>query len=129
MVNFAVDNRVQRQGEPLGVDHGQEFEIDVEAAGVEIAAVDFTTIEVWSSRGLVTCYVLFVMELATRRVDFAGVTPSPDHSWMKQIARNLTAAHEGFLLGKRYVLMDRDSKFSAAFRGLLDDAGKRRGLT
>jgi HTH-like domain len=31
-----------------------------------LAAVDFTTIEVWSSRGLVTCYLLFVMELATR---------------------------------------------------------------
>jgi hypothetical protein len=57
-----------------------------------LAAVDFTTIEVWSSRGLVTCYLLFVMELATRRVHFAGVTPSPDDTWMKQIARNLTAA-------------------------------------
>jgi transposase InsO family protein len=90
-----------------------------------LAAVDFTTIEVWSSRGLVTCYLLFVMELATRRVHFAGVTPNPDEAWMKQIARNLTAESEGFLLGKRYVLMDRDSKFSAAFRGILDDAGTK----
>lgn len=88
-----------------------------------LAAIDFTTIEVWSSKGLVTYYLLFVMELATRRVQFAGVTPNPDEPWMKQIARNLTAAEEGFLLGKRYILMDRDSKFSAAFRALLRDAG------
>src|SRR5437867_919077 len=89
-----------------------------------LAAIDFTTIEVWSSRGLVTWY-LFVMELATRRVHFAGCTPNPDEFWMKQQARNLTAADEGFLLGKRYLLMDRDSKFSAAFRGMLADAGTR----
>jgi putative transposase len=88
-----------------------------------LAAVDFTTIEVWTKGGLVTFYLLFVMELATRRIHFAGVTPSPDDSWMKQISRNLTAADEGFLVGKRYLLMDRDSKFSEAFRSILEDAG------
>jgi len=62
------------------------------------------------------------MELATRRVHFAGVTANPDERWMKQMARNLTVADEGFLIGKRHVLMDRDSKFSAAFRGLLSAA-------
>jgi putative transposase len=88
-----------------------------------LAAVDFTTVEVWTKNGLVTFYLLFVMELATRRVYFAGVTASPDDRWMKQIARNLTAADEGFLLGKRYLLMDRDTKFSEAFRGILSGAG------
>ena len=42
---------------------------------------------------------------------------------MKQLARNLTASEDGFLQEKRYILMDRDSKFSATFRTLLDDAG------
>ena len=42
---------------------------------------------------------------------------------MKQMARNLTAADDGFLYGKRYLLMDRDSKFSAAFRQILSEAG------
>jgi transposase InsO family protein len=41
---------------------------------------------------------------------------------MKQLARNLTAAEEGFLAGKGYVLMDRDSKFSEAFRTTLLNA-------
>jgi hypothetical protein len=38
---------------------------------------------------------------------------------MKQIARNLTVSPDGFLEGKRYVLMDRDTKLCAAFRALL----------
>ena len=88
-----------------------------------LAAIDFTTIEVWTKNGLVTFYVLFVMELATRRVHFAGATASPDDWWMKQMARNLTGGDEGFLVGKRYVLMDRDTKFSEAFRGILQEAG------
>ena len=39
-----------------------------------LVSVDFTTIEVWTKDGLVTFYLLFVMELATRRVHFAGST-------------------------------------------------------
>ena len=88
-----------------------------------LAAIDFTTIEVWTRGGLVTYYLLFVMELRTRRVCFAGCTPSLHERWMKQIARNLTDIEDGFLLGKRYVLMDRDTKFCAAFRDILKDEG------
>jgi putative transposase len=88
-----------------------------------LAAIDFTTIEIWTTRGLVTYYVLFVMEVATRRVHFAGCTPNPDEPWMKQIAKNLTDAFDGFLLGKRYLIVDRDTKFSEAFRKILKDEG------
>ena len=70
-----------------------------------------------------TFYLLFVIELKTRRVHFAGCTPHPHEAWMKQIARNLTDPVDGFLLGKRYVLMDRDGKFCPAFRAMLKDAG------
>ena len=55
-----------------------------------LAAIDFTTIEVWTKGGLVTYYLLFVMEVATRRVHFAGCTTNPDEPWMKQIAREFT---------------------------------------
>ena len=88
-----------------------------------LAAIDFTTIEVWTRGGLVTYYLLFVMELATRRVHFAGSTTNPDEAWMKQVARNLTDVEDGFLNGKRYVLMDRDGKFCPAFRDVLKDEG------
>ena len=87
-----------------------------------LAAIDFTTIEVWTGGGLVTYYLLFVMELKTRRVHFAGCTPNPDGVWMKQIARNLTDTEDGFLNGKRYLIMDRDAKFCEAFREMLKDA-------
>ena len=88
-----------------------------------LASVDFTTIEVWTKSGLVTCYLLFVMELATQRVQFAGLTANPDEGWMLQIARNLTDAEQGLLRGRKYLLMDRDTKFSEAFRVMLEQAG------
>ena len=88
-----------------------------------LGAIDFTTVEVWTRGGLVTFYLLFVIELKTRRVHFAGCSPSPNEAWMKQIARNLTDPFDGFLKGKQYLLMDRDGKFCESFRNLVGDAG------
>ena len=61
------------------------------------------------------------MELATRRVHFAGLTANPDEGWMLQAARNLTDAEEGFLRGKKYLLMDRDTKGSRKNRFTFHD--------
>jgi putative transposase len=95
----------------------------------EIAGTDFFTSEVWTARGLVTYYVLFVMDLETRRVHFAGATPNPDGSFMAQIARNLTDAVDGFSVRHRFLICDRDTKFTAQFRLLLEDAGVKMILT
>ena len=90
----------------------------------QLAAVDFTTIEVWTTGGLTTFYLLFAMRLATRQVHFAGCTPNPAGPWMAQVARNLTDAIDGpFRELIRYVLMDRDSKFTAEFRAILCSSG------
>jgi putative transposase len=88
-----------------------------------ISAADFFTVEVWGLRGLVTFYVLIILELSSRRVCFAGVTPNPDTAWMMRIGRNLTDPFEGPLLGKTHLIMDRDKKFCEAFRSLLRDVG------
>jgi putative transposase len=88
-----------------------------------LASVDFTTIAVWTRCGLVTYDLLFFMELATRRVHWAGITAHPDEDWMIQIARNVTDAEEGCLRGKQYLLMDRDAKLSEAFRITLKESG------
>jgi transposase InsO family protein len=88
-----------------------------------LGSIDFTTIEIWTKGGLVTFYLLFVMELKTRRVHFAGFTTNPNETWMKQIARNLIDVEDGFLNDKRYLLMDRDSKFSEAFRDIIKSEG------
>ena len=77
----------------------------------------------WTTNGLVTYYLLFAMRLATRQVCFLGCTPNPDGPWMTQMARNLTDAFDGFLRTPvRYVLMDRDTKFTAAFQAILTAA-------
>ncbi|HWU37009.1 MAG TPA: hypothetical protein VN203_05120, partial [Candidatus Acidoferrum sp.] len=60
--------------------------------------------------------VYLFMEIATRRVHFAGLTTHPDEGWLLQVARNVRDAEGGCLRGKRYLLMDRDTKFSEAFR-------------
>src|SRR5919199_5842650 len=88
-----------------------------------LAATDFLTVEVATWHGLVTYYVLVVMELATRRVQVAGITAHPTAAFMQQCARQLTDPLDGFLLGKRYLLHDRDTKFTQAFDGLLKASG------
>ncbi len=88
-----------------------------------LAAIDFTTVEVWTPRGLLTFYLLFAMELATRRLRFLGSTTNPDGPWMKIVARELTAADDGFLNDKKYLLMDRDTKFTDEFRQIIEEAG------
>ncbi len=87
-----------------------------------MAAIDFTTVEVWTRKGLVTFSLLFVMELKSRRVHFAACTTTANEDYMRQIAKNLTDAEDGFLNDKRYLIMDRDPRFSTAFRSLLKQA-------
>jgi putative transposase len=87
-----------------------------QAAG--IMACDFFTVDtVWLRR----LYVLFFIELDTRRVHLAGVTAHPDGAWVAQQARNLL-----LMLGNRrprFLLRNRDAKFTRAF----DDVSSSEG--
>ena len=76
-----------------------------------IWASDFFTEEVWSLRGLVTCYVLFYIHLGTRRVRVAGCTPHPDAAWTTQQARNFFMMLDDSPEPCRYLIHDRDSCF------------------
>ena len=89
------------------------------------AAADFFTTEVWTSRGLTSFHTLFVIDLATRRVEIGGTTRTPDEPFMLQVARNLLDVADGFLLGHRVLILDRGAMFSAAFRDLLARGGVR----
>jgi len=89
-------------------------------------ATDFFTTEVWTLGGLVTYYILFFIHLETRQVHLAGVTPHPNETWMKQMARDLTMDEWGILKSGQYLIHDRDTKFCAAFKQMLDDAGVKR---
>jgi transposase InsO family protein len=89
-------------------------------------ATDFFSTEVWTMGGLVTFYILFFIKLDTREVHIAGITSSPNETWMIQVARNLTQDEWGVLKPGQYLIHDRDTKFFAAFQQLLDDAGVKR---
>ena len=84
-----------------------------------LAATDFFTVEVATWHGLVTYYVLVMIDLATRQVQITGIMPHPTAAFMQQCARQLTDPFDGFLLGKRYLIHDRDTKFTQMFDGLL----------
>jgi putative transposase len=84
-----------------------------------LAGTDFFTAEVLTLRGLVIFYVLFFIHLESRRVDIAGITVHPDEPWMKQIARNVTMEGWDALRDCRYLLHDRDSKFTRSFRAII----------
>jgi putative transposase len=71
------------------------------------AASDFFSVEVWTMRGLVTQYVLFVISLSDRVVHIAGITARPDEAWMLQVGRNLIDTDSGALALKRYLIVDR----------------------
>ncbi|MBI9018881.1 MAG: transposase [Phycisphaerae bacterium] len=88
-----------------------------------LAATDFFTIELLTCKGLVRCMVLFVIDIATRRVHIAGIRINPDGQWTEQIARNLTDYENGFLNGKKYLIHDRDLLFTKKFDDILGAVG------
>ena len=88
----------------------------------QLAAADFFTVEVLSLTGLRRYFVFFVMELHTRRVHIAGITAQPNEAWMMQIARNLKDCEDGFLLDKKYIILDRDPLYTPKFRNFLRES-------
>jgi transposase InsO family protein len=84
-----------------------------------LAGTDFFTAEVLTLRGLVTYHVLFFIHLESRRVAIAGITVHPDELWMKQMARNVTMEGYGILRDCRYLLHDRDTKYTKSFRAII----------
>ena len=59
------------------------------------------------------------IHLESRRVDIAGITVHPDERWMQQMARNVTMEGCGALLDCRYLLHDRDTKYTRSFRAVI----------
>jgi putative transposase len=89
-----------------------------------LVGMDFFTVEAVTWLGLVRYHVLFAIDIASRRVEILGMAVNPGGAWMEQIARNLVDAVDGLLLGKRYVLADRDPLYTEGFREFL----KKRGV-
>ncbi len=92
-----------------------------------IVAADFLTKEVWTLAGKVTCYVLFFIHLGSRKVHICPPTYSPNGAWMAQQARNLCMAMQDWPEDQkpRYLVHDRDTKFTERFRAIIGDEGVR----
>jgi putative transposase len=91
-----------------------------------ILACDFLTVE---TIRLKTLYVLVWIELGTRRVHLGGATANPDSAWVTQQARNLAMALQEEGRTVKFLIHDRDSKFSGPFDEVLRGGGTRIILT
>jgi len=88
-----------------------------------MAAADMFTVEVWSLAGMVRYHVFFVMRLATREVQIAGIADQPNGAWATQAVRNLLDGLGGLLAGCRFLIHDRDPLFSAQVEHVLESSG------
>jgi hypothetical protein len=80
-----------------------------------LLATDFLTTEVWTAFGLVTYYTLFFIHVGSRKVYLGGITTNPNENWMRQAARNLTMTGCATLTRCRFLIRDRDAKFTSGF--------------
>src|SRR5712692_7641558 len=88
---------------------GQSWRDFLRAQARHVIACDFFTVDTAILRRY---YVLFLIELDTRRVHIAGVTKHPAGAWTTQAARNVVESFGGT---RRFLIRDRDTKFEAAF--------------
>jgi putative transposase len=124
-----VANALKANGINPAPDRPSSWKAFLKAHWGEVAATDFFAMEVWTPLGLKTHYVLFVIDLKTRRLEMSGITRHPTDAFMAQVARNLTDVVDGFLMNHRLLICDRDTKFTDQFKRILRDVGVEVVLT
>jgi hypothetical protein len=107
---------------PAGVRAGLTWREFLRAQAHSTLAVDFFTVETVSLRRL---YVLFFIEVGSRRVYLAGCTANPSGAWVTQQARQLTWGLAERSTSVRFLIRDRDSKFTRDFDIVSEAKGSR----
>jgi transposase InsO family protein len=106
---------------PSGTRGGPTWREFLRAQGLTMIAVDFFTVDtVWLQR----LYVLFFIELGSRRVHLVGCTPEPNATWVTQQARQFAWTLPERAESLRFLIRDRDQKFPRAF----DDVFRSEGV-
>jgi putative transposase len=114
---------LKEQGIPPSCERPMTWRTFLRARWRALFAADFFTTEVWTARGLVTYYTLFVIELQSRRV--LSSTSHPDEAFVVQTMRALTDEVDGVLGSRCILICDRDRKWSAGVEHFLATAGVR----
>ena len=105
---------------PIRAQQGTSWRTFLRHYQQQMLACDFFTVEtVW----LKTLYVLFFIELGSRRVQVAGCTDQPTAAWVTQQARQLSWEVQDGMLPMRFLIRDRDAKFPASFDRVLESEG------
>jgi hypothetical protein len=88
-----------------------------------IVGMHFFTALVMTLFGFVRYHVLFAIDIGSRVVEIVGIGRDPHGRWMEQMAQNLLDVDAGFLRGKQYLILDRDPRYTAAFRRMMKAGG------
>jgi putative transposase len=107
---------------PVRTRSGPTWREFMRAQARSLIAVDFFTVDtLWLQR----LYVLFFIEIASRRVHLAGCTPRPDREWVTQQARQVTWTFSERAAPVRFLVRDHDRKFSGSFDAVFEAQGIR----
>jgi transposase InsO family protein len=125
-----VKNILERHGIPPAPQRGKSnWRTFLKHYQQQMLACDFLTVE---TLGLRTVYILFFIELGTRRVHLAGCTAHPDQAWVTQQARQLTWTLQDRFPDKKpmkFLIHDRDTKFTRSFDRIFRSEGIKIVLT
>jgi transposase InsO family protein len=117
----SVANVLRRHGlRPAPRRAGPTWTEFLRAQAKGIVVTDFLTVDTVLLRRY---YVLFVIEIDRRVVHVLGVTANPNQGWVAQVARNFCAEHEDAGQRFRFLIRDRDTKFTASFDAVLASIG------
>ncbi len=120
---------LERNGLPPSSDRRTSWATFLKAHAEGLAAADFLNVEVWTLRGLRTFMVLFGVRLATRKVEVLGITDRIDAEFSTNAARNLVDPDAMSMRGVTHLIVDRDGKFTPAFKRVLKHAAVQVVLT